>query len=305
MHVFREKSFTVDAPGVRRLLETAREAEAKNLKVAVGFMWRHDPLRQEVVRRLQEDAIGELVTRRTYRMHGAVGYSPRRPGESELAHQIRNYNNFTWLNGGFFLDWLCHNLDVCCWVKNDPPVNAQGMGGRSVRTEGDQLYDHYFVEYTFADGAKLFAQARHVNKCYEFFSDFAHGTRGSAVIMESLAAARPRIYSNQVMTRANEVWRYNGPEPDCYQVEQDRFFEAIRKDLPYNEAERGARRSWWVSSGGWRSNPAKWLTWEEALASDLELAPGLEHLTLDSPPPVLPDAERRYPLARPGKTRAL
>jgi hypothetical protein len=47
------------------------------------------------------------------------------------------------------------------------------------------------------------------------------------------------------------------------------------------------------------------LTWEEGLASNLELAPGLENMTLDSPPPVLPDAEGRYPLARPGETKAL
>lgn len=305
VHVFMEKSFAVDAPGVRRILATAREASAKNLKVAVGFMWRHDPPRQDVIQRIHDGAIGELLTLRTYRMHGAVGYTPKRPGESDLAHQIRNYNNFTWLNGGFFLDWLCHNLDVCCWAKQALPLNAQGMGGRCVRSEGDQLYDHYFVEYTFADGTKLFAQGRHVNRCYEIFSDFAHGTKGSAVIMESLAAARPRIYSTQVMIRENEVWRYRGPEPDCYQVEQDRLFEAIRDDRAYNEAERGALSIMVGILGRMAIESGQLLTWEEGLASNLELAPGLEQMTLDSPPPVLPDAAGRYPLARPGETPAL
>lgn len=305
VHVFMEKSFAVDTPGVRRLLESARRAREKNLKVAVGFMWRHDPPRQEAIRRLQDGAIGDILTLRTYRMHGAVGYTPKRPGESDLAHQIRNFNNFTWLNGSFFLDWLCHNLDVCCWVKNELPVNAQGMGGRCVRTEGDQLYDHYFVEYTFADGTKLFAQARHLNRCYDIFSDFAHGTRGAAVIMESLAAARPRIYANHVMTPAHEVWRYSGPEPDCYQIEQDRFFAAIREDQPYNEAERGALSNMVGILGRMAIESGRLLTWEEAMASELELAPGIEQMTLDSPAPVLPDAEGRYPLARPGETRAL
>ena len=80
---------------------------------------------------------------------------------SELAHQIRNYSCFTWLNGSFLLDWLIHNLDVCCWVKDAWPVSAQGQGGRQVRTEPDQLFDHYAVEYTFPDGTRLFAQGRH------------------------------------------------------------------------------------------------------------------------------------------------
>jgi predicted dehydrogenase len=305
VHVFMEKSFAVDAPGVRRVLETSRLAKEKNLKVAVGFMWRHDPPRQEVIRRLHDGAIGDLVTLRTYRMHGPVGYAPKRPGESDLAHQIRNYNNFTWLNGSFFLDWLCHNLDVCCWAKNAWPVDAQGMGGRCMRIEGDQLFDHYLVEYTFADGAKLFAQGRHVNNCHDVFSDFAHGTRGSAVIMESLAAARPRIYRSQAMTRVNEVWRYAGPEPNCYQIEHDRLFDAIRNDKPYNEAERGAYGIMVGVLGRMAVESGKLLAWDEALASTVELAPGLEQLTMDSPAPVRPDAQGRYPLAQPGITQVL
>ena len=67
---------------------------------------------------------------------------------SEMAHQIRNYSNFTWLNGSFLLDWLIHDIDVCCWAKDAWPVSAQGQGGRQVRTEPDQLFDHYAVEYT-------------------------------------------------------------------------------------------------------------------------------------------------------------
>ena len=69
------------------------------------------------------------------------------------------------------------------------------MGGRCARTDPDQVFDHNLVEYAFADGARLFAQTRHVNKCYDVFSDFAHGTKGSAVIMENLAQFRRAILS--------------------------------------------------------------------------------------------------------------
>lgn len=44
---------------------------------------------------------------------------------------------------------------------------------------------------------------------------------------------------------------------------------------------------------------------DEALASNLELAPGLEHYTLDSKPPVEPDAAGQYPIAMPGRTKVL
>ncbi len=41
VNVFAEKSFAADAPAVRRWLKAAEVSEKKNLKVGVGFMWRH------------------------------------------------------------------------------------------------------------------------------------------------------------------------------------------------------------------------------------------------------------------------
>lgn len=301
VNIFAEKSFAVDPPGIRRNLRSNEIAKQKNLKVACGFMWRHDPPREEVIRRIHQGEIGDVHTLRTYRMHGAVGFSPKPAGISELAHQIRNYNSFTWLNGGFYVDWLIHNIDVCCWAKNALPVSAQGMGGRQMRQEADQMFDHYMVEYMFPDGARLFAQARHINNCYEVFSDFAHGSKGSAVIMESLGAANPRIYKGQLQTPENEQWRYRGPTPNPYQVEHDLFFDAIRENKSYNEMDRSARSNLATIMGRLAVYSGKMITYDEALASNREEAPGLDQMSWDSSAPVLPDAEGRYPLPQPGK----
>ena len=132
-HVFMEKSFGVDAPGVRRILKAGEAAKKQNLKIAGGLMSRHYKPLEEAVQQIHNGAIGDVITCYAYRMHSPVGLAPKSPGESELAHQIRNYSNFTWLNGSFLLDWLIHNLDVCCWVKGAWPVACQGQGGRQVR----------------------------------------------------------------------------------------------------------------------------------------------------------------------------
>jgi myo-inositol 2-dehydrogenase / D-chiro-inositol 1-dehydrogenase len=306
IHVFMEKSFAVDAPGIRRVLRAGAQAEAKGLKVASGLMWRHDPAREEVIQRIHQGAIGEVILLRTYRMHGPVGLNPKPPGSSELAHQLANYNSFPWLNASFFVDWLIHNIDVCCWAKNAWPVAAQGHGARAARSAPDQMLDQYFVEYTFPDGAKLYAEGRHTAGCWDIFSDFAHGTRGSALIMENLAAANPRIYGGQVQTREHETWRYRGAPTDPYQIEQDLFFQAIRNDQPYNETERSARACMVSILGRMAADSGQWITYDDASASDLELAPGLDSLnSLDDPAPVLPDAEGRYPIPIPGQTRVL
>ena len=47
------------------------------------------------------------------------------------------------------------------------------------------------------------------------------------------------------------------------------------------------------------------ITWEQALASDLELAPGLDNCTMESDPPVVPDGDGHYPVAMPGFTKVI
>ncbi len=302
-HVFMEKSFAVDAPGIRRVLKAGRKAKAKNLKIAGGLMSRHYKPLEEAVQHLHDGIIGEVITCWAYREHAPVGFAPKSPGMSELAHQIRNYSCFTWMNGSFLLDWLIHNLDVCCWCKNAWPVSAQGQGGRQVRTEPDQLFDHYSVEYSFPDGTRLLAQGRHMDNCWGFFGDVIHGANGSAVLGEGIP--QPRIFKGHQQTPANQIWQYNGPRCYAYQNEHDLLFEAIRKDKPYNETERSAYAAMTGILGRMAAESGKMITWEEAIESDLELAPGLDNYTMDSDPPVMPDARGGYPVAMPGQTKVL
>ncbi len=303
LHIFMEKSFAVDAPGIRRVLRAGEEARKKNLKIAGGLMSRHSQPLEEAIRFIHDGGIGEVITAWAYRMHGPVGFTPRAPGMSELAHQIANYSNFTWLNGSFIVDWLIHNIDVCCWVKNDWPVSVQGMGGRQGRTEPDQLFDHYAAEYTFADGTRLHAQGRHMGNCYDFFGCQIHGTTGLAILGEG--QPRPRLFKGHNPLSANLIWTFRGEAKDQYQVEHDRLFEAIRNDRPYNEAERCCKSCLTAIMGRMACESGKVITWDEALASNLELAPGLDELRDDSPAPVMPDAHGHYPIAMPGTTRVL
>ena len=303
VHVFMEKSFAVDAPGIRRVLKAGEQAAGKNLKIAGGLMSRHYQPLEEAVQQLHDGLLGELTTCWAYRMHGPVGLNPRQEGMKELAYQISNYSCFTWLNGSFIVDWLIHNIDVCCWVKNGWPVAVQGMGGRQVRKDADQLFDHYFAEYTFADGTRLAAQGRHMTECWGFFGDVIHGAKGCAVLGEGIS--KPRIFKGHNQKSENLVWQYKGPECDHYQREHELLFDAIRNDKPYNETERCAKSCFTAIMGRMACESGRLITWEEALQSNLELAPGLEHYTADSNPPPLPDANGRYPVAMPGQTAAL
>jgi len=303
INVFMEKSFAVDGPGIRRVLKAGEAATKQNLKIAGGLMSRHYTPLEEIVKQIHDGAIGKVVTCWAYREHGPVGFKGRRGGVSELAHQIHNYSNFTWVNGSFILDWLIHNLDVCCWVKDAWPVSAQGQGGRQQRTQPDQLFDHWAVEYRFPDGTFLFAQGRLMQSCWGFFGDKIHGATGSGVLGEGIRD--PKLYKAHEMTSANELWKYEGPGCNHYQKEHDLLFEAIRNDKPYNETERCAYAALVGILGRMAGESGKEVTWEQALNSELELAPGLEEIeSLDAPAPVQPDANGNYPVAIPGQTKA-
>ena len=302
-NIFMEKSFAVDAPGIRRVLKAGKEAEKKNLKIAGGLMSRHYKPLEQAVEQIHQGAIGEVITCWAYREHGPVGFTPKGEGMSDLANQIRNYSCYTWVNGSFILDWLIHNLDVCCWVKDAWPVSAQGQGGRQVRDKNDQLFDHYAVEYSFPDGTRLFAQGRHMANCWGFFGDVIHGAKGSAVLGEG--QTEPRLYKGHKQTAENMIWEFKGTPKNQYQVEHDLLFDAIRNDKPYNEAERSAYAAMTGILGRMAAESGKEITWDDAIASDLVLAPGLENITMDSEAPIKPNEDGSYPIAMPGFSEVL
>jgi len=302
VNIFMEKSFAADSPAVRRLLKAAEVSQQKNLKVGVGFMWRHSKARQEVIQRIHDGAIGQVHTLRIYRVHGPV-HCPRRPANvNELVFQLQNPNSFTWVSSGFFIDWHCHNIDVACWVKGAWPVSAQAMGGRCYEQSGSQ-FDHYTVEYTFADGTKLFAFSRHMTGCWETYSDYAHGSKGSAVIMTTLGAPKPRIYKSHNMVPQELVWEY-GPE-DCnpYITEWQVLLDAIRQNKPHNEARRAGEANIVALMGRMAAHTGQYITWEQAANSDFQFVKDIDSMTFDSPAPIQEGPDGIYPAPQPGITK--
>ncbi len=299
VNVFMEKSFAVDAPALRRLLKAAETSEKKNLKVAAGFMWRHSQAREEVIRRIHDGMIGDLHTLRIYRVQTPVHCSRRASGDNELVFQLRRPLSFLWLSGGFHVDWHCHNVDVACWAKDAWPVAAQGFGGRCYPEAGN-LFDHYSIEYTFPDGAKLFAFSRHMNGCWQEYADYAHGAKGSAVIMTNLAAPSPRVYKSQKMTKENLVWEYRGSDPNPYEVEWQLLLDAIRQNKPHNESRRAAQADLTALMGRMATRSGAYVTWDEALNSNFQYAHDIDGMTMDMPAPLHSNADGTYSTAQPG-----
>lgn len=304
INVFMEKPTTTDGPTTKKMLALAEAATKKNIKVGVGLMVRHCRSRQALLERIRSGEIGDILMLRTYRMHGPIVgyYGPKPAGMSEVEFQVRKFHAFLWASGGTFSDFYIHFIDECSWMKGDWPVEAQANGGRQYRGDCiDQNFDNYSVEYTFADGAKMFLYGRSINGCYESASSYVHGTKGTGII--STAGHMPgkcRTFKGKTFNKPNQLWAFPQPEKSPYQWEWIDLIEAIRQDKPYNEAKRGAEASLVTSMGRMAAHTGRIVTYDEILNCPHEFAPNLEQLAMNGPAPVMPDANGKYPIPQPG-----
>ncbi|MGZ8939515.1 MAG: Gfo/Idh/MocA family protein, partial [Limisphaerales bacterium] len=238
-HVFCEKPVATDAAGVRIALAAAEEAKKKNLGLGAGFCWRYNLAERALFERVQAGDIGDLrVFYGTY-YTGPVKPMPpantRPAGMSDLEWQLRNWYNFVWLCGDGLVEQAVHAVDWMCWAFKDvPPLKAIAVGGRQIPAHGGNIYDHFEINYEYAEGARAFLGCRQIAGCANDNTATMYGTKGTA--RELGFAGMPNI-------RGEKNWRYSGPRPNMYQVEHDELFASIRAGKPLNDGVRLAHSS--------------------------------------------------------------
>jgi len=150
-HVFMEKPGAVDPVGIRSLMASADIADQKKLSIVVGTQQRWQPQYQELMKRVHNGDLGEIVGGQAYWNWGSSKWhwEERQPGWSDMEWQIRCWPYFTWLSGDHIVEQHLHNMDVINWAIGSHPVSCLGMGGRQSRTgpEFGNIWDHFTVEY--------------------------------------------------------------------------------------------------------------------------------------------------------------
>ncbi len=295
-HVFMEKPLATDAEGIRKVIAAAEVAKKKNLKVGVGLQRHHQNRYIETIKRIQDGGIGDTILMRAYWNDAGVWVRPRKPEQTEMEYQMRNWYYFCWLCGDHINEQHIHNLDVINWIKGGPPVEAHGMGGRQFRTgiDNGEIYDHFAVEYTYKDGTKLHSECRHIPNCWTSVSEHAHGTKGIS-----------DVSAGYLKMADGTDWRYRakGQDIDPYQQEHNDLQDAIRNNKEYMEAFYGASSTMTALLGRMATYSGKVLTYDQALNSKISLMP--EKFAWDAPPRSLPDANGRYKIPMPGQTKVI
>ncbi|MGJ8696099.1 MAG: Gfo/Idh/MocA family protein [Verrucomicrobiaceae bacterium] len=288
-HVFMEKPVATDAPGIRQVLAAAKKADEKNLKVVCGLQRRYQNSYIETLAKIKEGVIGDITSAQVYWNSGGVWVRDRKEGMTEMEYQMRNWYYFNWLCGDHIVEQHVHNIDVMNWFKGGPPVKAQGMGGRQVRVgpEFGEIYDHHYVEYTFADGSVMNSQCRHQKDTLN---------RVTEVIGTQNGRATPgKLYDRN----GKMIWRFRGENNDPYQTEHDVLYRHIREDKPINNAYYTAASTMTAILGRMATYSGKELSYDDALASKISIMP--ERYAWDADPGPKPGPDGLYPAPVPGQ----
>ena len=278
-HVFTEKPVAVDGPGIRTVLAAYEQAKAKGLGVAAGTQRRHQTGYLEAMKRIHDGAIGNITSARCYWNQGALWKQDRQPQWTDAEWQLRNWLYFTWLSGDHIVEQHVHNIDVVNWAMKGHPVSANGMGGRQVRTgpEYGHIFDHFAIDYEYANGTPLASQCRQIQGCANNITESLVGDKGTARLDNS---------GKYAITGA-KAWKFTGQDNRPYVQEHTDFIAAIRAGTPYNELKDVAESTLTAIMGRMSAYTGKIVTWEQALNSQEQLVPA--NLTLGPlPTPPVP-----------------
>jgi predicted dehydrogenase len=293
-HVFMEKPLAVDVPGYHKIMEIGQLADDKKLNVVVGLQMRYKKSFQEMIRRIWDGAIGRVVSIDVYFNVGAPRIHPRRPGQTEMEYQLRNWRYFTWLWGGQLAGQTIHQMDVMNWLMQDYPVSAKGLGGRQVFKGPDQgnTWDHHYTEFEYPNGTKMHVQSFTIDRCWGRMGFFVQGTQGSA-------DEHNRIYDLD----KNVIWNWREEAPNEYEVEHDVLFKAILNGDHVNDTEHGAKSTLTTIMGRMAMHSGRIMDLENVLQSERSIVPA--EFNWDTKMPDMPDKEGNYRTPMPGITKVL
>jgi predicted dehydrogenase len=291
--IFMEKPVATDPAGIKKVLDAAVIAKQKKLNVVVGLQRHYQNSYKALF--AKKSHIGEITSAQAWWNNDGVWVNARKPEQTEMEYQMRNWYYFNWLCGDHIVEQHIHNIDVVNWFKGGYPVKAQGMGGRQVRKGKDhgEIYDHHYVEFMYADGSVLNSQCRHIPGTMSKVDELLIGTKG-------------KIYCGAAHIKDNKgkiIYQFDKKtENNPYQSEHDELFAAIAKgEYKFADAENGAKSTMTAIIGRMATYSGQVLDWDKLINSGINLMP--KEFAWNALPPVVPDADGNYPVAVPGLTK--
>jgi myo-inositol 2-dehydrogenase/D-chiro-inositol 1-dehydrogenase len=272
-HAYCEKPVAVDVPGTHRVAEAARKAQGR-VSIDVGFQIRKAPPFVELVRRIHEGALGQIVFGEAHYNCPFIAMQEY-PGASPNELRLRHWLHDRVLSGDIIVEQNIHVVDICNWVLQGHPVKAVGAGGRKGRTEQPgNAWSHFNVVFTYPNDVNVsFSSTQFGSGAFDANERF-YGDKGSS----------QSPYSGALQITGDNKWTWEGSQApasggfsasgsfsdNLAQADSEKhadFIHSITSGQFHNQAATGIESALSCMLGRTAAYTGQVVTWDELLRS--------------------------------------
>jgi predicted dehydrogenase len=299
-HIYCEKPVAVDVTGCQRVLRLGEQVQGR-FSLDIGFQLRSVAPYMELVRRIHAGGLGKVACGAAA-FHSTGVFYPPRPNASPLELRIRNFFWDRVICGDIIVDQSIHLLDLCNWMLDAHPLKAIGTGGRTIREDSGDCWDHFDVTYTYPKGVHVNLNSFQGGKALFDASIRMFGTKGVAELHYegsvglygdepwewegSVGPARPRpghanIYEQSAEAAAERVAGVFHSALEHADTEKEKsFIDSITSGKFHNQTAAAVESTLTAILGRTAAYTGREINWDELLASNQTYDPELEGIDL-------------------------
>jgi myo-inositol 2-dehydrogenase / D-chiro-inositol 1-dehydrogenase len=265
-HVYLAKPIAIDVPGCNAITRAAEKHKDK-LSLWVDFQTRADEFYIGAYNKIVEGLIGDPICGQSYYHSGRLDIKAK--GDSPMA-RLRNWVFDQRLSGDIIVEQNIHVLDVANWYLRSHPVKAVGTGGRRVRVDVGDCWDHFEVIFTYPNDVIV-----------DFSStQFIHGFGDLCTRIYGSKGTADTHYGGQVNIRAKTGGYRGGITSQIYKSGTvnniNNFCQSIVSKKYINNAQESANSTLTAILGRTAAYEGRAVTWDEIMKANTRIDPKLD-----------------------------
>ena len=274
-HVYCEKPVAIDVPGAKRVIDIGKRAQGK-LSLDVGFQIRDCPPFVEMVNRIHNGAIGDIICAEAYYLTGYID-RPAWPNASPAERRLRNWVRDRVLSGDIIVEQNIHVIDICNWVLQAHPLKVAATGGRAGRPADDgDCYGNYNAVFHYPNNVKVTFSSTQFAKGWWDVSERFFGTKGTSIspytgplgIWGDNPWQAPLIQQPGAQPAAFSVTgNFTSNLQDADAEKKKAFIESINTGKFHNQADKGAESALSCMMARTAAYSGREVTWDDLLKS--------------------------------------
>lgn len=232
-HVYAEKPLAVDVPGCQEVMAAGERAKADNLTVVVGLQRHYSKAYRACKKLIDDGALGQVVM--THSAWDTDEIWKNRRGQrgdwpSQMDYEVRYWYFFKWLSGDHIVEQSIHNIDVISWMLNAHPIKASGSGGKFIKRDFGNIWDHFNITYEYPNGVLATHTAVQVDGVRPDISETIRGTKGTFTTTHGkggTGGARIEGIENRKTKESPIIYKYEGGDDKHYDQEAVAFANSV------------------------------------------------------------------------------